>query len=176
MTGGSALQARFIFKAINPTSLNDNLFTFGLTGALRQLDTGYQDVGTNITCIYRQADQYDQKPVSKKRLRDIFISVYSVTPPYEKTPTCEWFVDGSATGVVVPVNFYGLGAARFDSGIFDSSHFASEGDLIAHTGYNSNPFYTICPQFTWTIGQAEDRILWQGWTMRFIDAGYRRTP
>lgn len=172
----SALESRFIFKTINATSLNDNLFTFGLTGQLRQLDTGYQDVGNLITCTYRQADQYDQKPVSKKRMRDIFISVFSVTPPYERTPTCQWYIDGAASGIIVLVNFYGFGASRFDSAIFDTSRFASEGDLIAHTGCNSNPFYTICPEFTWTVNQAEDRILWQGWTMRFIDAGYRRTP
>jgi hypothetical protein len=172
----SALESRFIFKTINATSLNDNLFTFGQLGQLRKLDTGYQDLENPIVCTYRQADQYDQKPVSKKRMRDIFISVFSVTPPYERTPTCQWYIDGAASGIIVLVNFYGFGSSRFDSAIFDSSRFASEGDLIAHTGCNANPFYTICPEFTWTVNQAEDRILWQGWTMRFIDAGYRRTP
>jgi hypothetical protein len=173
----SALKDRFIFKTINDTTLNDNLFTFGKDGDLRQLDIGYVDPGlTPIVCTYRQADQYDQKPVSKKRMRDIFISVFSVTPPYTETPTCEWFVDGASTGIIVPINFYGFGSSLFDASVFDTARFASEGDLIAHTGINSNPFYTICPQFTWSVVAAEDRILWQGWTMRFLDAGYRRTP
>jgi len=172
----SALEARFIFKSINAVSLNDNIFTFGQQGELRQLDTGYSDGENPIVCTYRQADQYDSKPVSKKRMRDIFISVFSVTPPYERTPTCTWYIDGANSGITVPVNFYGFGDSRFDVSVFDSAHFASEGDLIAHTGCNANPFYTICPSFTWTVGQAEDRILWQGWTMRFLDAGYRRTP
>lgn len=172
----SNLAARFIFKTINAESLNDNLFTFGLLGELRQLDKGYADGEDPIVCTYRQADQYDEKPVSKKRMRDIFISVFSVTPPYEETPTCEWFIDGAPSGVVVPVNFYGFGDSRFDVALFDSGRFASEGDLIAHTGCNANPFYTICPFFTWRVSKAEDRILWQGWTMRFLDAGYRRTP
>lgn len=172
----SNLDARFIFKTINSTTLNDNLFTAGISGRMNQVDTGFSDNGTAITCIYRQADQFFDRPIEKKRMRDAYFSIYSNTLDFAGSVTCEWYIDGAASGVVRSLSFFGVGTSFFDTAIFNASTFAQEGDLIAHDGYTCDPFYTIAPRLKWTVTQASDSILWQGWTLRILFAGYRRTP
>ena len=172
----SNLDARFIFKTINASSLNDNIFTCGMTGFMNQVDVGYTDNGVRINCVYRQADQYFERPVGKKRLRDALFSVSNENLDYNRNPNCEWYIDGAPSDVNFDIHFFRNYLSRFDLSRFDIDRFTAEGDLVGWIGYSYNPFYTIAPRLTWFVQAEEDVILWQGWTLRIIDAGVRRTP
>lgn len=166
------LDASYIFKAINSTTLNDVLYTCGKSGFMRQVDTGYTDDGNPIACVYRQADQFFERPTRHKRLRDIAF-VFSISEAPTVTPSIEWYVNGGPSGVVRTMNLLSSGAI-FDSSLFDASLFPQEGDFVAVTGYTHDPFLTIAPRITWNVSQSSDGILINGWSMRALDAGFRR--
>lgn len=169
------LDSRFLFSAKDPTTSFDLLFSGGRSGNLRQLDTGFTDLGAPISCQYLQPDLFFGNPFEKKRMRDSFFSVSVEEGQPTGTYQVEWVINGIKSGIIKTLNFAGS-AALFDSAIFDSDHFALEGDFIAITGYTSDPFYTIAPNLTWEVSKDTDEVAWNGWMVRIADAGIRRDP
>lgn len=177
------LDAKFVFKAPNLTTKSDELFTFGTTGYLNRINTGYTDFGVDITAIYRQTDQFFGEQDTKKRLRDAYFSVSLDEGQPTTTAVVEWYVDGIATGITKTLDFCSPNAPIFPEEppvpppappIFDTTKFADEGDFVAVTGYGPDPFNTIAPRITWNVGEQSDDVTWNGWTLRVIKAGFRR--
>lgn len=169
------LDAKFLFVGKDPLTNFDLAYTCGRDGFMRQIDVGYTDLGAPINCVYRQVDLYFGRNNSYKRLRD---SWFVVSIP-EGAPTgvyqVEWFINGITSGIIKTIDFCVTGA-RFDNppDVFDVARFANEGNFTALVEYGPDPFITIAPRLTWQVTQDSDDVLWNGWTMRILGAGYRR--
>lgn len=171
----SNMDARFIFKGKDSATNFDKLYSCGMQGFMRALDTGYTDLGAPITPVYRQTDLFFKSPNSKKRMRDSFFVVSVPEGNPTGTYQVEWYVDGLASGVQETLDFCTRGYEFDDAGsIFDTARFATEGTFVAEAQYGPDPFVTIAPRITWTVSEQSDDVLWNGWTLRIIDAGFRR--
>lgn len=177
------VDARFVFKSSNTTSKNDELYNFGINGYLNRVNYGYTDFGDDIQAVYRQADQFFNEPDTKKRLRDAYFSVSLDEGQPTTTAKVEWYVDGIQTGIIKDLDFCTPNSVVFpnepptpppDPPLFDDAKFADEGDFIAVTGYGPDPFNTIAPRITWNVGEQTDDVTWNGWTLRSLNAGFRR--
>lgn len=167
------MDARFLFVGKDSATGFDKLYSCGRAGQMRELNTGFTDLGSPINPVYRQVDLFFGEEVGVKRLRDSFF----VATLKEGFPTStyyvEWYLNGVASGVQRTLNFCNTGP-QFDVAVFDVDRFALEGTFIGVAEYGPDPFVTIAPRLTWSVSQQSDDVLWNGWTLRVINIGYRR--
>lgn len=170
------LDSSFIFKGLNLSTQQDELFSAGTSGQLTELNTGYTETdGSDIECSFRPVDYFFGAPAQYKRLRDIFFIIEmdeGIAAP-ATPPVVEFFTNGISSGIQRNLTFYDSGAV-FDTAIFDTDRFAAEGTFIGDVAMGHNPFRTISPKISWSVGEQAEDITWIGWVVRVIPGAHRR--